>query len=204
MKAPLQPRARLLCPSDRLTPSGVAYLGPALSCLLMAAAPLSLLQPYVRSRAGFPLDFHYIQAALGLTASLLIIQPWIIHIEEARSTKRTWLALNTLTFILLVHFSSTVIQLWKAVTHRVPETFTEQGIYLSAIHAGGIASLYSATNATTAPFLTTLYPPVYYILTRTFFDIFGRSISVLRAESVVAVFAISLLVAAAIFGCSVK
>jgi len=158
-----------------------------LSCLAIAVAPLSLLQPYIRSNAAFPLDFGFLQIALGLTSILILIQLLLIPFEQSHWSEPDFLLLNILVVSLAVHSSCALVQFWKAVTLRIPETYTEQGIYLAAIREGGIASLYSRSNVTVAPFLTTVYPTVYYILTRGLFKIFGESPTVPRALSISAV-----------------
>src|SRR5260370_24298014 len=90
-----------------------------------------------------------------------------------------WVAIAIITCIALVN---------RAIL-RVPPTWSEQVIALSAVQSHGIEDLYSINHLYAAPFRICIYPPVYL----TTLKVLGSSIAVGRWISAAAIFAVALL-----------
>src|SRR5713226_6510011 len=83
----------------------------------------------------------------------------------------------------------TCIALVNRAILRVPPTWSEQVIVLSAAQSHGIEDLYSIDHLYAAPFRICIYPPVYLAA----LNVLGSSITVGRWISAAAIFAVALL-----------
>ncbi len=83
----------------------------------------------------------------------------------------------------------TCIALVNRAILRVPPTWSEQVIALSAVQSHGIEDLYSINHLYAAPFRICIYPPVYLATLK----VLGSSIAVGRWISAAAIFAAALL-----------
>lgn len=162
-----------------------SYAATIAACVGFALIALERWKP---NAPGLP----FVQAALLLAGLSLAI--YVLALRMAKIDFPAMVLFHLLCGILIVHSSSVLIQFWKYVTSRVPYTWTEQVIFLSATQSDGVLGLYSLSNLSNPPILTSVYPPVYYVVLKLSFLFFGKSIVIGRYVSVAALLLIAVLV----------
>jgi hypothetical protein len=135
-------------------------------------------------------NVHIAQGAFLVAALASAI--YAVAVSSTKVDSADKLLFHLLVGVLMVNASFLLIHFWKYLTHIVPDTWSEEVIYLSAVKPGSIFALYSTSNLEQPPFLLSIYPPVWYLVQKFFFSFFGQSTLVGRYVSVGAILIIAL------------
>ncbi len=157
-------------------------LGTAAAALFLGLLPLptGLLE---RADQIFPAwqNLSFVQAALTLTGL-----SWLLYLALHQGQPAGQLIpfqTHLFRLALLVHLAFVAVLLWKYVSFAMPDTYTNQLIYLYSVQKKSLIDLYTRSWPGPPPILTPIYPPGIYIFLRTLYAFLGESVFVPRFVS---------------------